>query len=310
MKFDCQLFHEHFSEWMDSELDIDTSHKMQQHVGNCEFCSQELAEFQSIDQLARSLPGELSCPPSWDLIEKRIINREGAQISNQYQSGLESHDRTFPQSRSRKASLGMLFAVTASVILMVSLWRLNQTDSGSPDKVPEEFAIKKVLDLQTVIEQFQHDPQASLNTLNDHYEVKEFSLDAADSNFGRSTYVSTVLRDRDLPGFAQPEATKLLSLPSCHCPKGECTCGESGCNCIVSICQRPDGSIYLVFEQCRTQMVEFGNLPVEVVKRDGFEFQEIHVGTTRAISFNWSTGKVVVVGLRNEAEVELLFANN
>ena len=64
-----------------------------------------------------------------------------------------------------------------------------------------------------------------------------------------------------------------------------------------------------MFEQCKSQAISFGDLPAQIVKRDGREIQQVTVNGTKAISFNRDNGKVTVVGLRNDAEIDSLFAS-
>lgn len=310
MKIDCLSFHEHLSAWMDGELDVEVSLLMQQHLAACELCSHEWKHFQRVDLLTGSLEVSSKCLPAWELIEEKMSELQSGQNGKRSERVSDEKQRLYPRSRSWKASLGMLLALTASVIAMVSLGRFNRINRPSSQPIQNELATKNRLHLQSVVESFENNPQASLNVLREQYELQELSLADVESNFGRATFVSAVLKDGSLPGSAEPEEIRWLSLPNCHCPKGQCACGENGCNCIVSICQRPDGSIYLVFEQCSPQDVDFGELSVELVKRNGFEFQQIRAGSTRAVSFDWASGKVVVIGLRSDSEVELLFANN
>lgn len=313
MTIDCKFVQEHLSAWMDGELEAKSQAEVQQHLGTCDRCSLDLAHFEKLGQMARSCTVGTCSPPSWDLIEQKICSRDDDQNLIGRDPTMQSRiygTRLFPGSRQWRAIASVFVTFAAIVLVIVSFGRLWPLHNLSKDHATTHNASNVSLNLQPVVELFQDDPQASINALKGQFTLEDFTLAEADANFGRSTYVSTFWNDRALPGSAKPSSTVLLSLPSCPCPKGQCTCGENGCNCIASICQRPDGSIYIVFEQCQAQKVGFGTLPVENVKRNGYEFQEIRFGGTRAISFDWSSGKVIVVGLRNDSEVESLFAND
>lgn len=165
------------------------------------------------------------------------------------------------------------------------------------------------VNLQPVLELFQLDTHAAIDALKSQFVLNDVDLADADVGFGRPTYVSMAMKDHVLPGGATVASTKTFSFPSCHCPEGHYTCGPGGCNCIAGNCERSDGSTYLVFEQCKLQAISFGDLPVQIVKRDGREIQQGTVNDTKAISFNRANGKVTVVGLRSDTEIDSLFTS-
>jgi len=311
MTVDCKFVQEHISAWMDGELRAESKDEIQKHLDSCDKCARELTQYEELSRLARSFTLGTSSLPAWELIEKRISGRNASQEVTTSESTSKSSsysESPWRRSRSWRTLAGVLATMAASVLLVVSTGRPWISSNQLPDHWIDEHT-NVSLNLQPLLELLLNDPHASIDALRDHYTLSDLKLADADANFGRPTFLTTLWKARGLPGSASPGSTMLLSLPSCQCPKGQCTCGEGGCNCIASICQRPDGSIYLVFEQCVSQKVSFGNLPVEIVKRNGHEFEEVRFGHTLAISFDWLSGKVVVVGLRNDTEVDSLFAS-
>lgn len=312
MKIDCKFVQEHLSAWMDGELEGAFTDGVQQHLATCTSCARELVHFQKLNQLAHSFSADSSHIPLWEMIEQRMNLRTDGQVLKNCDSSKLGSIRIKSRLGSRpwRAIFGVAACFAATVLMIVIIGRPWATNRNSMDRSAVEQATNVSLNLQPVVEQFQSDPQASIRTLKKHYNLEDLSLADADESFGRLTYVSKYWNDDALPGSATPESTMLLSLSSCQCPKGKCTCGDGGCNCVVSVCRRPDGSIFLVFEQCQSQSVSFGNLPVKIVKRNGLEVQETWFRGVSAISFDWLSGKVVVVGLRSDSEVDSLFANN
>ena len=78
---------------------------------------------------------------------------------------------------------------------------------------------------------------------------------------------------------------------------------------MACICERPDGSTYLVLEHCQSQAVSFGDLSVRLVNRGDRKIQQVMVDGTHTISFDQEGGTVTVVGLRGDTEIESLFAS-
>lgn len=312
MNIDCKFVQDHLSELMDGELEVASIEGVRRHVVDCNSCARELVQFEKINQLARSVSSCAVQIPSWETIEQGLpFHKDNEKLCN-YDSSKSMRFRSGSNliAGPWRIMLGVAVSFAATVFLIVGVgkpWGANRSSPRS-EAIPQ--ATNASLNLQPLVEQFASDPRASIRTLNHRYKFEDLSLDDADASFGRSTYVSKSWKNQSLPGSASPESTKLLSLPSCQCPEGQCTCGEGGCNCIFSICKRPDGSVFLVFEQCDSQSIEFGSLPVVTGRRNGVEFQETRFDDVRAISFGWLSGKVVVVGLRDDSEVEALFADN
>lgn len=310
MKTDCNFVQEHLSAWLDNELDMATTSHIQQHLAVCNSCAEDVNCFEKIGRLVRASSANPDFMPPWEIIEKKINVFNDSREWNKQAWPEIYGQRVLGRKRRWGAWAGVVAALAAFWILIIGLGKPYFAPNPLEDLRSEANITHVPLNLEPVLATFQNDPLGSIKALNAQYELNKISLADADNSFGRSTFVSQASRSHALPGTAHPDSTLLLSLPSCPCPKGKCTCGEYGCNCIVSICQRPDGSVYLIFEQCTSQNVNFGSLAVKNVQRLGVDFQEVRHGNTRSVSFDWSFGKVVVVGLRNDSEVDSLFLSN
>ena len=302
MTMNCNMVREQLSAFMDAELSSDTAAEVQLHLDVCESCAKELAQFKRLGELARASVESSVALPAWDAIEHRL---SGTATTVRLASNVHVNRVTESQRSVRLSTLaGAVVALAATVLLFATLNVSKHKNQSSSNQ-----ASVAAVNLQPVLELFQRDTHAAIDALKSQFVLNDVDLADADVGFGRPTYVSMAMKDHVLPGGATVASTKTFSFPSCQCPEGHCTCGPGGCNCIACVCERPDGSTYLVFEQCKSQAVSFGDLPVQIVKRDGREIQQVTVNGTKAISFNRDNGKVTVVGLRSDAEIDSLFAS-
>lgn len=225
-------------------------------------------------------------------------------------------------------------ALAASLLVFASLRPLSsdslssetQLSKSQPSKSSVAIStadVSTTMNLQPLLEQFPHDARQALEQLSSQLAkgdtkgdtasdvASDVAIEQADATFGRATFVSTAVGKHALPGQAKVTTTRLLSFPFCKCPPGQCTCGPAGCNCVACVCERPDGSTYLVLEHCQSQAVSFGDLPVRVRRfnRGKQQFQEVTTDGTQTISFDQANGTVTIVGLRGDAEIDTLIAS-
>lgn len=314
---DCRFVREHLSAYMDGELAEEQVAEVAQHLDGCDACSSELAQFQQLGDMARqqakvclhpfSLSGTASAAgmPSWESIANRLDDSgtslaAGASVDQPQHQAIQSL-----HSMSWKWIGGMAVSLAASVLFLIMLRPVTNNQPIRTDQ-----ASVATLNLQPLLEMFGYDSQLALDQLTRQFETKEVDLEQAEISFGRPTFVSMASRENPLPGNATVASTKVLSSPFCKCPVGECVCGPGGCGCVACVCERPDGSTYLVLEHCKSQSVSFGDLPVQLVNRDGRQIQQVTVDGTQAISFERPTGRITVVGLRGDHEITSLLASN
>ncbi|MCA9194172.1 MAG: zf-HC2 domain-containing protein [Planctomycetales bacterium] len=307
---DCSFVRDHLSAFMDGELASTTTEIIAQHLATCDSCSHELAQFQQMSSLVSGSTldagnnANRSPLPPWELLEKRMPPSGTAGTVG---SDIETQPAQVPTptgSRNWTLMFGAVAALAASLLIIAGL----SLPKGG-DRTAVQQASLASINLQPVLESFQQNSEAALSRLSDQFTVKNIPLAEADADLGRTTYVNTAANENALPGGARLASATLISLPFCKCPPGQCSC-EGGCNCVACVCQRPDGSTYLVFEHCKSQGVSFGDLPVKLVLRDGHQIQQVTMNGTQTISFDRSTGTITAVGLRDDAEIETLLASN
>jgi len=300
---------------MDGELAPAVAAAVQQHVDCCERCSRELAAFQQLGDLARRQAHRSSPTMAWELLAERLDQGPMSQAAVSASSSAEldgAQPAAIAVNSLKKRSTqnwrllsGVLLSVVAATLLIVS-WRLITDKADSHVHQPGVA----MMNLQPVLEAFSVDPHLALSQLSHQFTSQEVAVEQTDAGMGHATYINSAASRNALPGDAKIASTTILSFPFCQCSPDQCSCGPHGCNCVACVCQRPDGSTYLVLEHCKSQTFSFGDLPVQLVSRDGHQLQQVMLNGAQTISFDRPTGTVTVVGLRSNAEVDTLLASN
>ncbi len=268
----CNIARDQLSGLLDKELSPQQSAEIQQHLAGCESCAHELATFRKIGELSSLQTEPVSPPLAWEVLAKRLDESGQSttlatrNTTDTYTSGIaKTPFRARSRSRNWKLFAGGLVALAASLLVFASLRpqsiEMQSSETHSATATAVDVA---TMNLQPLLEQLPHDAQQKLNQLTSQLTATEVAIEQADKTFGRATFVSTAFQRHSLPGEAKITATKILSFPSCKCLPGQCECSPGGCNCVACICQRPDGSTYLVLEHCQSQAVSFGDLPVRL----------------------------------------------
>ncbi len=305
MTMNCNSVRDQLSAYMDGELSPALSAQVEQHLSGCGSCAKELAEFKQLSNLARVHVESAGQPPAWATMAAKLDHSaSGSALAADFSTIDRNRGLAPDRSLNWKTISGTIVALAATVLIVANMMTPNHETRPTTNQ-----ASVAAVNLQPVLELFQTNAPAALNALKSQFTLKDVALSDADADFGRPTYVSTAAKEHTLPGDAMVASTKIFSLPFCHCPKGQCTCGPAGCNCVACVCERPDGTTYLVLEHCKSQAVSFGDLPVQLVKRGGREFQQVTIDDMKTISFDRPSGKITVVGLRGESEIETLLAS-
>ena len=281
--------------------------RIRDHLSGCEACASRLRSFEQLRYLALSQSASQLCPPSWQSMSTRLDKLcepapgAGSEVVTRFQETAESD---MPHGW-RRIAMGVLLALAASFLLFLGL----RTPQRQNDPSLADVSVA-TLNLQPIIELFESDAEKAIKMLVSQHRSVEVSPTHAANEMGGTMMVQEVIDKGPLPGDAQLVSTKLMQFPYCKCPEGACTCGPGGCQCLACICQRPDGSTYLVLEHCKSQSVTFGDLPVQNVKRGDRHLQQVEVQGTMAISWERMSGRVTAIGLRNDDEVKAMLAMN
>ncbi|MCS7466376.1 hypothetical protein NZK35_06765 [Stieleria sp. ICT_E10.1] len=163
--------------------------------------------------------------------------------------------------------------------------------------------VTAVTDLHDTFALHASGTEEAMQNLANRYSGKSASLAEVVESFGRQPSIQSML-----PASVKLVSTQLLEMPQCNCSENECTCGPGRCNCVASICQRPDGTTFLVLEQCRGQEVSFGDTPTQLVKRGNHELKVGTSGETIAVSWKAPSGRLTAFGLNGLDEFDQMLA--
>ncbi|WP_253154435.1 zf-HC2 domain-containing protein [Stieleria tagensis] len=216
---------------------------------------------------------------------------------------------------SRARGILVIFAAIAASILILT-WSQRRTEDLQPvahsghshlgsKHIGSQFDGITAINFQDAVLLQQSDTLEAMRSLSTKYRGKEASVAQVVKDLGYKPSVASTLLDG-----AILVSTQLLQMPDCHCVEGECSCGPGECNCVACVCQRPDGSTFMVVEQCRGQDVNFGDLPVRRVQRGN---RELHVSESdQGLAVTWNSGRsrMTAIGLRELQELDPLLAAN
>lgn len=305
----CAETQELLSSYYDGELSGELASQVERHVSHCHGCQAELSSFQ---QLSAAICAAPTCSPAgdnWQRIAARLEERAPA-VNAVTPAGAASdavvvRPAQVTPSPFRQAQFGgagtaaaALLALAAAVLLMVG-WRTGIDGTGNqPAPV-----VASAVDYADVLQTFQREPQLAIEELSERYDGRDVSAEQATALLGFRPSIAA-----GLPSQARLVSTRVLKLPKCKCEGGKCTCAPGQCNCAACLCERPDGTKFLVFEQCKTQDVTFGNLPSVIARRDSHDVQFIKSPSQLAASWVQDDRRLTAIGLKNEAEAESLIA--
>ncbi len=329
----CDSVQQQLSSFFDGELSESTTTDVHAHIQTCPACQAELAAFERLS-VSLAFP-QSSEPPSWSAIQaglsanKPTVLRAGKETT--------ADDREGRRSKWFRDALVIAASLAASILILA--WTLQSNDgpsqvaqsdssrspmiAGDATRPHDEVAtsgphghsghhdhshngeVAAVVDLHETLKLHASGTDAAMQGLASRYNGKAASLSEVIESFGHQPSIQSIL-----PASVKLVSTQLLEMPQCNCSEGECTCGPGKCNCVAAVCQRPDGSTFLVVEQCRGQDVSFGDAPTQIVKRGG---QDLKVGKSgEAIAVSWKApgGRLTAFGLQSLDELDQMLAMN
>ncbi|MDV6031492.1 MAG: zf-HC2 domain-containing protein [Phycisphaera sp. RhM] len=301
---DCQEAAAQLSAYFDDELASDVADRVSQHLESCQTCQAKLQSFAAIRKLSTQYREPSAEAPSWETFAARM---NAAQPAVQL-----APDQTPCGRRRLKDVVIIIAALAASVVILLSIRQPERSDehvvaqqhshshAGAMAGMPSA-----PIDFQDVVLDFSQDSSLAVDSFASKYEGIEVSIDDVEKDLGFQPHAK-----KSLPIGVQLVSTRLLTLPECNCAEGECLCGPDGCNCVACVCQRPDGSTYMLVEKCKSQKVSFGNLPVQLVRYGDKTIQVTKSEDGIAVSWEGSHARMTAIGLRDASELDLLLASN
>ena len=301
----CQDATELLSAYFDEELSDSDSTRVRQHVQTCQRCQAELHSFERIHVLAGQYQEpQQGAAPSWESFAARL------QASQQ-----TTPQSTLPPKRrwsKTRDVVTIVAALAASVLIMLASRRPETSESHSKGHAHSHShsntmasVMPTAIDFQAVVSNFQHDAMHASEAFSALYAGEEVSMENAEQRLGYRPQLK-----QSLPAGVQLVSTRVLKLPECNCVEGECLCGPNGCNCLACVCERPDGSKFLLVENCKSQISSFGDLPTQIVHRGNRELKVTQTDKGLAASWEGTRARMTAIGLRDISELDGLLASN
>lgn len=303
----CQTVIEQLSAHFDGELSQALSGDIESHISHCESCRGELRRFGRIRDLVSASSLDGSQPPPWAAIAAQLQAEQAAPVA------VPSNPPSMRTTQSKAKDILVIAASLAASFLIFSwAWRASDhstqvADSGHSHQADHSSHAMNAtaISFQDTVSLQQQNTGLAMQSLASKYAGREASADEVVKNVGFRPMAKS-----PLPSGAKLVSTHLLKLPQCSCVDDKCTCGPGDCNCVVCVCERPDGSTFLVIEQCKGQKVNFGELPVQLVHRSNHEL--LMTGNEKGLAVAWTANQTrkVAIGLRDLSEMDQLLAAN
>ena len=275
------------SAYFDAELDVESTESIRLHLEHCSDCSQQLSWFRRLRLEAGkwSADEEPSWSPSWAAIEQRMNGM--ATFSS----------KPWQRKEVTLRQMGVVLTLAASIVLFVRF--SDSTQSTRQPLVPDNIAS---IDFQDVINRCARDPQAAVESLSNQYAGLDVTLADVEVKLGYRPLIFAMAADD-----VQLVSTKLLQFPNCSGSAIDSKIEPRLHNCVACICQRNDGSRFLVVEHCHRQDVSFGKLAKHWFNRDGQPLQLLMLPKSVTASWEANEHRVTAIGLHSHEEANALY---
>jgi hypothetical protein len=292
---DCEQVCERLSAYFDGELSSDACSEVECHIAGCSSCSTELDSFREVRRAILSI-GDNSKTPDWAAMSAVLENNRNVVSS----PSLDGRESVIVPLRTRTRWTAALAATAALLVLM---FQLRPTEHASFPVVQAT-----AINLQPVLESLGSDGAYSQASFSSKFPTYEVTSEKAEKLLGRRMVSHRLAETDQLPGRARLVSTELMKFSKCRCPAGKCTCGPGECSCVACVCQRSDGSHYLVLEHCRGQDVNFGDLVVVPMMVAGKEIRKAELNGALAVLWERNGTMISAVGMRDDEEIGSLLA--
>jgi hypothetical protein len=264
----CVFVAEHFSAYIDQELDAAACHQLEEHFVQCDTCRGLMSEYRSMGTLMRCSERVVDTEVAWEQVSIKL------ETSAVRVASTESHGK----ARTKFYGASIL-AAAAAVLLLVSIWH----DKQGSDKADHRHAAMAV-DFAEVFRSARTKPQLALAKLSSKYKGRELDSEEATKYLG----YQPALFKRVPEGFTRV-STHVLNMPCCKCS--------------ATICERSDGSSLIVFEHKDEQPVWFGNSPSIETHCAGMPCKIIESAGQLAASWRNQDRQFTIVSANDLAEV-------
>jgi anti-sigma factor RsiW len=273
---DCLDVRELLSAYLDDELPSEIRIGLEEHLESCGECSGELARFEKLSAVARSL--ETPTPPAyiWTQLERKLDEKHDEEETETVHAPNDEPRWLLPIPR--------LLALAATIVVAVGAgWFGYSTwfGHGDHDKMTADFG--------RYLTEFHRDPAAAQQFLLTKYEGQAVDSQQAAQRVGYRPAVAD-----GLPEDYAVESTFVMKMPCC--------------TCVHCLCKRPDGGMIAILEHDEETRQWFGDRPEMSVMCNGKQCRVVELDDGIAASWQQDDRHITVIGARDLAEVNQLIA--
>jgi hypothetical protein len=262
------------SDYFDDELPSRERAAVERHLASCSDCTRELRRIGELSAMAKGLVDPEPPAQLWRRIEMDFLGQP-RHITKSAASTTQRTGRWMTRPLVRSG-----LALAASLLLLVG-WISYR--SGSSHDHPMTAVFGEYLD------QFQHDPDAAQQILVDHYQG-----DAIDPSRSVQTVGYRPVATHGLPDGYTMRNVYVMKMPCC--------------TCVQCVCERDDGTVFVVFEHDEATPEWFGDRPTSMANCGGKPCTMVHLDQRLAATWRRGTRHLTIIGARNTAEVDHLVA--
>ncbi|MGI6419608.1 MAG: zf-HC2 domain-containing protein [Thermoguttaceae bacterium] len=269
---DCQQVQSHLSAYHDGELPDAMRLSVEEHLGSCTVCGAELATFDRLSCMSKSLAGPEPPDEIWAAVET-ALDADTAEAM--------APPTPFRRRVLKRWRLGLWMAAAMVLLAVGIVW----VTSGNPGHHHQLAA-----DFEQYLEHFADTPETAQNLLLAEYEGRLVDLAQAETLVGYRPAVAG-----GLPEGYSLDATYVLKMPCC--------------TCVQAICRGKDGRVFAIFEHSAGQAVCGGGRPANRVECSGHACVLTQVRNSLLTTWKLGQRQLTVVGARDLREIGDLAAH-
>jgi hypothetical protein len=269
----CREIQEQLSAFHDGELASEMRAVVAAHVGGCEQCASQLAQYASLSSSFRQLSQPEVPTAVWAGIAAGLDQDTGGTTSAASLSADQPGGRWLTSSR---------LALAASVLLVLGLglWMTRHPDHADHS---DEF----VMTMDHYLETLARDPDQAEQFLLNKYDGQTVKPEDAVRLVGYRPAVAS-----GLPEGYTLASTSVMKMPCCTCVK--------------AVCKRKDGTTLVLFEHDDEDTAWFGERASSMATCGDTECCLVDLDSSIAATWKRGSRWVTAVGVRDTAEVSAL----
>jgi len=274
----CTDVQNQLSAYLDEDLVGDVREAVAGHLGQCQRCKAEFAEFSKMSQAVGRLPQPSVPDAVWTGISVELDSQSRVYVS---ESQTQRWTKRFPAWATPTR-----LAIAASILVLTtsSLWfAQHSSDSDQEHGHSAEF----VTAMDHYLTTLPSNPESAEQFLLNKYHGQSVDSEGAVKLVGYRPAVMSGLPD----GYSLA-STSVLKMPCCTCVK--------------AVCKRQDGSTLVLFEHDDETTEWFGQRPSNMAMCGDKECCLVDLDSSIAATWKRGSRSVTAVGVRDVDEVNRL----